>query len=104
MAKYGDIVALLDWAMKQKEVRTETRSRRTKKEDKPVDVFALLQQKRQEAQMLEAFIKDMEKVNKKEDKKDDKKKWHEQVNTPQLAMLMIVFVPIYMSIIQKFLH
>lgn len=103
MAKYGDIVALLDWAMKQKEVRTETKSRRTKsKEDKPVDVFQLLQQKRQEAQMLEAFIKDMEKVNKKEDKPS--KKWHEQINTPQLAMIMIVIIPVYMSLIQKFLH
>ena len=95
---YGDIVALLDWAMKQK--ANSVPVPKTKKE-KPVDVFQLLQQKRQEAQLLENFIKDMEKINKKEDKV---KPWHEKVTTPQLAMVMILVVPIYMALLQKFLH
>jgi hypothetical protein len=100
MSKYGDMVALLDWAMKQKK-EPEKKSRT--KPEKPVDVFELLQQKRREAQMLEAFIKDMEKVNKKEEKKEDKSK----LSTVQIAMLLIgtfpITGPLYVFWVQKLL-
>lgn len=98
MSQKVDLVPLIEWAIRRNGPEVKTRE----KKEKSVDVFQLLQQKRQEAQMLEAFIKDMEKVHKKEEKKD--KTYWENLSTPQLAMMMIVLVPMYMILLQRIIH
>ena len=64
-SKYGDMVALLEWAMKQKEPRI-TKKRRVK--DVPLEdlnLVELLRRKQNEAKMLADFLNDHEKLHKK---------------------------------------
>lgn len=62
---YGDMLAVLQYIDSKKE-KVSHFSRKKKPE---IDLFNLLQQKKQEAKLLEEWLKDQEKINKKEDKK-----------------------------------
>lgn len=98
MSNKVDLVPLIEWAIKRNAPETV---RTRKKEDKPPNIGELIMIKRQELAALEAVMKDVAQMTKKEDKKD---KWHEKMSTPQLAMILILVVPFYMSFVQKFLH
>lgn len=63
---YGDMLAVLQYIDSKKEKVSRFRSKKGKPE---TDLFNLLQQKKQEAKLLEEWLKDQEKINKKEDKK-----------------------------------
>lgn len=93
------MLAILQWldSKKSPEVKTPR-----EKKVPPVNPLQILEEKRRELQQWEAWVKDMEKINKKEEKKP--KTWMEEINTPQLAIMLVLFVPIYMSLISKFLH
>lgn len=97
MSKYSDIVNLLDWALAQKKKETETVQSRPKKTP---DVIEMLQKKRREVQELETFIKELEKLNKKEEKKEGP---FNKLTTTQLTIIMVVTVPIYLVLLMKLL-
>lgn len=96
MSKYSDIVALLEWMDTKK--KPDSSSSRPKTTPNVVD---LLQKKRRELEELETYLKDLEKIKKKEDKKTSP--W-DKVSTPQLAMILIIVMPIYMALVQKMIH
>lgn len=54
------------------------------------DVLALMHKRLEEAQALENFLKEREKINKKEEKKDDKK----GLSFEQIAMLLVLTYPV----------
>lgn len=71
MSKGIDLVSLLEWAERQKTFK-EPKTRFGRKKEKEFDLVSLLRKKKEEAELLEKFLKDQEKINKKEDKKEVK--------------------------------
>lgn len=71
MSKYSEIVALLEYVDKKNKV-PKTRLRDRYKSDIDLDLVGLLRKKHEEAKLLENFLKDQEKLNKKEEKKEQK--------------------------------
>lgn len=74
-----------------------------------LDLVALLRKKQLEAKIIEDFMKEHEKLNKKEEKKDDKPK--SLLSVPQITMLLVasfpITAPLYVSWMQgvlKSLH
>lgn len=66
-----DMITLLEY-VKAFDKAPKKRFGKTPKTPK-LDLVALLREKKEEAELLEKFLKDQEKINKKEEKKDDKK-------------------------------
>lgn len=66
MSKYGEMTALLEFAAKMNKPEKPKRWRRDK--DDAVDIVDLLQKERRKAKVLDEVLKDIEKLNKKEDK------------------------------------
>ena len=95
MSNKVDLVPLIEWAIKRNGPEI-TRTRKVK--DNP---FEILELKRRELQQWEQWVKDIEKLNKKEEKLNT---WWGKLSTPQLAMMMIVLVPVYMAVLQKVIH
>ena len=88
-SKYGDMVALLEWAMKQKEPRI-TKKRRVK--DVPLEdlnLVELLRRKQNEAKMLADFLNDHEKLHKKEEAKKN-----QGISIERFSMLLVATFPI----------
>lgn len=72
MSKGIDLVALLEWADRQKafkQPKPKGFGRKTKV--KEFNLVDLLRQKKEEADLLEKYLKDQEKINKKEEKKPE---------------------------------
>lgn len=99
MSKYGEIVGLAELFMKigrdtaAAEVK-KTTPQSTKKE-KPLDLAALIAVKRKELAEFEQAVKDLEKMNKKEEKKEDKKGW----GVDQVAMALLLMMPLNWAVI-----
>lgn len=70
MAKYSELVALLEWADKKTKPAKVKWSRREKDKDVKLDLVQLLRKKKEEADLLEKFLKEQVK---KEDKKEHPK-------------------------------
>lgn len=92
MSKYGDMVALLEWAMKQKNPKTP----RPRKNKEPINLDDLdLAEIYVKLEAREAKIKaaksNIEKMMKKEDKKADKVEF---ISAPRLAFLLMASFPI----------
>lgn len=82
MSKYGEITALLNWAMSQKDKPAKTP--RVKKE-KEKNVFEQLMEMQQNLTLFQQFLKDQEKLGKKEEKKKD-----EGMSVVHLTMMFII--------------
>lgn len=73
MAKYSEIVALLEWVdqkSKQKTSKVKVRNPFKDPRVKDIDIPAYMRKKKEELEYLEKFLKEF---NKKEEKKDGKK-------------------------------
>lgn len=97
MSKYGEIVGLAELFMKigrdtaAAEVK-KTTPQSTKKE-KPLDLAALIAVKRKELAEFEQAVKDLEKMNKKEEKK--KEGW----SVDQVAMALMLILPLNWAVL-----
>lgn len=75
MAKYSEIVALLEYFDKKTTVpKTSKKSFTQKLKNKEFDPVDYLTKERSKLERFEKYLKDYEKLTKKEDKKDDKKR------------------------------
>lgn len=72
MSKGIDIVALLEWADRQKAFKPPKKSFGRKPKMKEFNLVDLLRQKKEEATLLENYMKEQEKLNKKDDKPEKK--------------------------------
>lgn len=93
MSKYSEFMAFLEFMDKRK--KADETTPRPKQSPSPIEI---INKKRREAKELDDFFKEMEKVNKKEEKK---KSSFEQLTVPQLTMIMVLFVPIYVVMLMK---
>ena len=84
MAKYGDIVALLEYMDKKKPQKGLFKK---PKKEPEVDLLTLLEKKKREAQVIETFIEEQAKLRKKEEKKEEKKGWDALSPIQQAAYL-----------------
>lgn len=75
MAKYSEIVALLEWADRKTAVQKTPKGRSfgKSKKIKSFDLVELLRQKKEETEALERFLEDQAKLKKKDEKKEEKK-------------------------------
>lgn len=96
MAKYGDIVALLEWASRaNRSTKTPKTSRRKgfdKSNIEDLDLAEVYLKLDAREKRIKASKEAIEKMMKKEDKKDEKKK--EFLSVPQLTMLLVASFPI----------
>lgn len=67
-----DMIALVEYMKTFDKPAKKTRGWKKPKEEK-FDLVGLLRQKKEEADLLEKFLKEQEKLNKKEEKKEEKK-------------------------------
>lgn len=66
-----DLITVLEYAKAFN--KTEKPKRSSRKEKPEPDVIELLNKKRREAKLLEDYIKELEKIHKKDEKKEEKK-------------------------------
>lgn len=99
MSKYGDLVALLEWADRKK-----TPSEKPERKTKP-DLLSDLIKQQQDWEKFQKYLKDQEKLNKKED--NPKKGLLGDVSTGDLAMILMssffLFGPVYYYYLTKLL-
>lgn len=103
MAKYGEIVALLEYMDRKKDKAPKGF---WKKKDKPEDPIAYLNRMKAASKAFDDFIKEQEKLNKKEEKKEDKKGWDAMSPLQQAAYLTFgiqIMSLIYLSFMMKLL-
>lgn len=95
MSKYGDMVALLEWAMKTKNPKTPKgpRSLRRKKTELNLDDLDLAEVYLK-LEAREKRIKASKEAVEKLMKKDDKKPSNDFLSMPRLAMLLVASSPI----------
>lgn len=101
---YGEMTALLQYIDKVRNEKPKGLFRKQKKE-KEIDLISLLEQKKREAKVIENFIEEQTKLNKKEDKKE-KKGWDAMSPLQQAAYLtfgMQVMSLLYFSFLIKLL-
>lgn len=65
-----DMIALMEY---MNTFHKAPKTKRWPKKDPEFDIVEMLRKKQKEARFLEDFLKEQEKLNKKEDKKDEKK-------------------------------
>lgn len=92
MSKYGELLALAEFFKKSgaEEAKAKDKPMRTerKKEEKPVDLLGLLDQKKREYEAVKLFVEQQTKLNKPEEKKEDKWK------IENIAWFLIAATPI----------
>lgn len=95
--KANDFISVLEYLKAFNKAEKPKRTRKTKHNDfEGLDIIALIQERRREAQALETVFKEIEKINKKEDKKEDPK----GLSTNQLAFIFVatsIIAPLYVS-------
>lgn len=74
MSKGIDIVALLEWAERQKTFKTPKAKSGRKQTMKDFDPVEYVSKRKAEVERWEKYLKDQEKLSKKEEKKEDPKK------------------------------
>lgn len=98
MAKYGDIVALLEWASRaNRSAKTPKTSRRkgfNKSNIEDLDLAEVYLKLDAREKRIKASKEAIEKMMKKDDKKDDKKDKVEYLSIPRLAMILVASFPI----------
>lgn len=102
MSQKIDLVPLIEWAIKRKDTDDLFKTPAPRKKALAfgdIDLPALIMAERQRAEAFGKLLKDIEKV----DKKEEKKGW-DKLTTPQLTMIMIAVVPLYMVFLQKIFH
>lgn len=103
MAKYGEIVALLEY-MDRKQPKVPKGFFR--KKEKAKDPVAQLQEWKAASEAFQNFIKEQEKLNKKEEKKEEKKGWEAMSPLQQAAYLTLgiqLMSLVYLSFMLKLL-
>lgn len=102
-----DIVGLLKYMDEQK--KSGVRSDAAKKRNEPIphvpagSLIGLLQERRAENQMIDAFFKDIEKLGKKEEEKKKGDKIFGNMSAPQIATLLWLSFPFYWFAVNKML-
>lgn len=95
---YGEVMALLEWA-DRKANKPNKIVTKTKKEKAP-NIYELLLEEQQKAQLLNKFIEDQIKLHKKEDKKEEKDKKDEKgltvlQKTVYIVLTSLIGTPLY---------
>lgn len=72
MAKYSEVVALLEWADKKANTKPPKSKSRGFKQ-KEFDPIEYVRKEKEKVERWEKFLKDQEKINKKEEKKPESK-------------------------------
>ena len=91
-----DMIAVLEYVKAFNKPEKENTTRRFRKSNKDlddIDIYAMIQKKRQEAKMLEEWIKDMEKIHKKEEKKEESKGVFGKMTVLQRTVWLTVLGP-----------
>jgi hypothetical protein len=104
--KATEIIKLMEmlkaFPPQEKPVRRNNRVPRYLNKMDDHDVIALMHKRIEEAQALEAFLKEREKINKKEEKKEEKEKkgW----SIEQIAIFLVLTFPVTGLLYVKFLN
>ena len=112
--KASDTIRLFEYALafgKRGEPKEDKPRRRKPKKEKSIDdlsvsdILNMLAERERENEILSKFLKDKEKLNKKEEKKEEEKKG---LSTAHLAFfLMLTFpitAPLYVYVVKMMLH
>lgn len=103
MAKYGEIVALLEYMDRKKDKSMKGLFRKKEKPQNPIEA---LNDMKAAAKAFNDWVAEQEKLNKKEEKKEDKKGWDAMSPLQQAAYLTFgiqIMSLVYLSFMMKLL-